>query len=61
MSCGGRVNPYKDAHMSAATFAASFPQMKAFQAFMDPMARSQLAERVGLFPDSTMPLRAAAE
>jgi FAD/FMN-containing dehydrogenase len=61
MSCGGRVNPYKDAHMSAATFAASFPQMRAFQAFMDPMARSQLAERVGLVSDSGITLRAAAE
>ncbi len=61
VNCGGRVNPYKDAHMSAATFAASFPQMKAFQAFMDPMARSQLAERVGLVPASLMPLKAAAE
>jgi FAD/FMN-containing dehydrogenase len=61
ISCGGRVNPYKDAHMSAATFAASFPQMKSFQAFMDPMARSQLAERVGLLPDSTIRLKAAAE
>jgi FAD/FMN-containing dehydrogenase len=61
MSCGGRVNPYKDAHMSAAAFAASFPQMKAFQAFLDPMARSQLAERVGLMPDSATRLKAAAE
>jgi FAD/FMN-containing dehydrogenase len=61
MSCGGRVNPYKDAHMLAATFRASFPQMRAFQAFMDPMARSRLAERVGLVSDSAIPLRAAAE
>jgi FAD/FMN-containing dehydrogenase len=61
ISCGGRVNPYKDAHMPAATFAASFPQMKAFQAFMDPMARSQLAERVDLFPDSANRPKAAAE
>jgi FAD/FMN-containing dehydrogenase len=61
ISCGGRVNPYKDAHMSATTFAASFPQMKAFQSFMDPMARSQLAERVGLIPDSARPLKAAAK
>jgi FAD/FMN-containing dehydrogenase len=57
-SCGGRVNPYKDAHMSAATFAASFPQMKAFQSFMDPMARSQMAERVGLISESIIPLKA---
>jgi FAD/FMN-containing dehydrogenase len=52
MSCGGRVNPYKDAHMSAATFAASFPQMKTFKTFMDPMTRSQMAERVGLISGS---------
>jgi FAD/FMN-containing dehydrogenase len=48
IAAGGRVNPYKDAHMSAATFAASFPQMRAFQPYMDPMARSRLASRVGL-------------
>jgi FAD/FMN-containing dehydrogenase len=44
----GRINPYKDAHMSAETFAASFPESASFQRFMDPMARSAFARRVGL-------------
>jgi FAD/FMN-containing dehydrogenase len=45
---GGRVNPYKDAHMSAATFAASYPEIADFRSFIDPMARSRFAERTGL-------------
>jgi hypothetical protein len=61
VASGGRVNPYKDAHMSAATFAASFPQVKAFQAFMDPMAQSQFAARVGLVAARTIRRTAAAE
>ena len=30
ISAGGRVNPYKDARMSPASFAASFPQWRDF-------------------------------
>lgn len=48
LAAGGRVNPYKDAHMSAATFAASFPQAAEFCCYIDPHARSRFAERVGL-------------
>jgi FAD/FMN-containing dehydrogenase len=44
----GRVNPYKDAHMSAATFNASFPDRAAFQRMMVAGARSQFSQRVGL-------------
>ncbi len=48
IDAGGRVNPYKDAHMSPEIFAASFPAMQAFRHHMDPMARSRFADRVGL-------------
>jgi FAD/FMN-containing dehydrogenase len=49
---GGRVNPYKDAHMSAATFDASFPDVTAFRSFMDPMMQSRFGHRVGLHAQS---------
>jgi FAD/FMN-containing dehydrogenase len=45
---GGRVNPYKDAHMSAATFNASFPQITAFKQWIDAGNSSQFSARVGL-------------
>jgi FAD/FMN-containing dehydrogenase len=45
---GGSVNPYKDAHMSPETFAASFPESANFKRYIDPKARSRFAERVGL-------------
>jgi FAD/FMN-containing dehydrogenase len=48
IAAGGRVNPYKDAHMSDATFAASFPEASAFRPFIDPLALSRFAVRVGL-------------
>jgi FAD/FMN-containing dehydrogenase len=48
IDAGGAVNPYKDARMSARTFARSFPQADAFRAFIDPMAASLLSDRVGL-------------
>jgi FAD/FMN-containing dehydrogenase len=48
IQAGGRVNPYKDAHMSAETFAASYPETTKFKDFMDPMARSRFSQRTGL-------------
>jgi FAD/FMN-containing dehydrogenase len=48
IDAGGRVNPYKDAHMSPVTFKASFPESEDFKRFIDPHARSRFAERVGL-------------
>jgi FAD/FMN-containing dehydrogenase len=48
IAAGGRVNPYKDAHMTAETFASSFPNIQTFRQHMDPMARSAFAHRVGL-------------
>ncbi|MFM9975828.1 MAG: FAD-dependent oxidoreductase [Beijerinckiaceae bacterium] len=53
----GRVNPYKDAHMSAATFAASYPEADSFQPFIDPLARSRFAVRVGLIKASPDTIR----
>ncbi len=58
VAAGGRVNPYKDARMSAATFHASFPQARPFQASMDPAASSAFAVRVGLMaapPSQVLP------
>ncbi len=51
LTAGGRINPYKDAHMSAETFARSFPDTELFRQNMDPMARSTFAERVKLTPE----------
>lgn len=48
IAAGGRVNPYKDAHMSAATFNASFPQITAFKRWIDAGSSSQFSMRVGL-------------
>lgn len=50
LAAGGAINPYKDARMSAAAFEASFPDWRAIRPYLDPMARSAFAERVGLVP-----------
>ena len=36
VEAGGAVNPYKDARMSAQTFAASFPDWRMLEAARDP-------------------------
>jgi FAD/FMN-containing dehydrogenase len=46
VKAAGRVNPYKDARMSPATFAASFPQAAAFARHIDPAFQSQFWDRV---------------
>ena len=46
VSVGGRINPYKDARMSAATFAASFPQAKSLKPHIDPAFQSMFWSRV---------------
>jgi FAD/FMN-containing dehydrogenase len=43
---GGRVNPYKDARMSPATFEASFPHWRDFAAHIDPGFSSSFWRRV---------------
>lgn len=46
IAAGGRVNPYKDARMSPATFAASFPCWQDFAAHIDPGFSSDFWRRV---------------
>ncbi|TQI73812.1 FAD/FMN-containing dehydrogenase [Bosea sp. AK1] len=46
IAAGGRVNPYKDARMSPATFAASFPRWRDFAALIDPGFSSDFWRRV---------------
>ncbi|RYD29630.1 MAG: FAD-binding protein, partial [Sphingomonadales bacterium] len=45
IAAGGRVNPYKDARMSAETFAASFPGWRALEAQRDPAIMSDFWRR----------------
>lgn len=46
LAAGGRVNPYKDARMQAATFEASFPQWRSFARHVDPGFSSDFWRRV---------------
>jgi FAD/FMN-containing dehydrogenase len=46
IAAGGRVNPYKDARMSAATFEASFPHWRDFARHIDPGFSSSFWRRV---------------
>ncbi|WP_054142141.1 FAD-binding oxidoreductase [Bosea sp. AAP35] len=46
LEAGGRVNPYKDARMSPATFRASFPQWRDFAQHIDPGFSSSFWRRV---------------
>lgn len=46
IAAGGRVNPYKDARMSPATFEASFPQWRDFARHVDPGFSSGFWRRV---------------
>ena len=46
VSHGGRINPSKDATMSAETFANSFPNYKVFEKYRDPGITSRFIERV---------------
>lgn len=46
IAAGGRVNPYKDARMPAATFAASFPHWQTFARHIDPGFSSDFWRRV---------------
>ena len=48
LGVGGAVNPYKDARMPAAVFAASFPGWQRILPYLDPQARSGFSVRVGL-------------
>jgi FAD/FMN-containing dehydrogenase len=48
VEAGGRVNPYKDARMSAETFAASFPHWGRLEAMRDPALCSDFWRRTAL-------------
>jgi FAD/FMN-containing dehydrogenase len=48
VAAGGAVNPYKDARMSPAVFAASFPQWRALEALRDPAFLSDFWTRTAL-------------
>ncbi|MEZ5812883.1 MAG: FAD-binding oxidoreductase [Rhizobiaceae bacterium] len=62
VAAGGAVNPYKDAHMSAETFAASFPEWPQLEALRDPAFMSDFwARTAGRLPARRLPLLAAAE
>lgn len=62
VAAGGAVNPYKDAHMSAETFAASFPAWPELEALRDPAFMSDFwARTAGQLPARRLPLLAAAE
>ena len=51
VAAGGRVNPYKDARMSPATFAASFPRWRQLEALRDPVILSDFWRRTALSPE----------
>ena len=53
VAAGGRVNPYKDARMSAQTFAASFPHWRRLEALRDPAILSDFWRRTALSTEMT--------
>lgn len=61
VSAGGAVNPYKDARMSAATFAASFPAWRQLEALRDPAFASDFWRRTALRLTDAPNFAAAAE
>lgn len=48
VEAGGRVNPYKDQRMSAATFAAGFPDWHRLERYRDPRFSSDFWQRTAL-------------
>ncbi len=62
IGAGGAVNPYKDAHMSAETFAASFPEWREVEARRDPAFMSDFWARTAMrLPVHRLPRLEAAE
>lgn len=45
LEAGGRINPYKDARMSAQSFATSFPEWQKLEAMRDPALMSDFWRR----------------
>ena len=48
IEAGGAVNPYKDARMSAAVFAGSFPRWRELEAMRDPAFQSDFWRRTAM-------------
>jgi FAD/FMN-containing dehydrogenase len=62
IDAGGRVNPYKDARMSAAVFSSSFPGWRNLEASRDPAFMSDFWRRTAMQLKLSDPnLRQAAE
>ena len=62
VEAGGAVNPYKDARMSAQTFAASFPDWRMLEAVRDPAFMSDFWARTARqLPHASQAQRQAAE
>ncbi|MCR5859511.1 FAD-binding oxidoreductase [Mesorhizobium sp. J428] len=62
VEAGGAINPYKDARMGAATFAASFPRWREFGSLRDPAFVSDFWRRTALaLPASGTGFASAAE
>lgn len=61
VAAGGAVNPYKDARMSAAVFAASFPGWRALERMRDPCFMSDFWRRTAMVAKQTARLDQAAE
>lgn len=62
VDAGGAVNPYKDAHMSAETFAASFPNWPDLEVWRDQAFMSDFWSRTAMqLPIQRLPLLDAAE
>ena len=62
VEAGGAVNPYKDARMSADTFATSFPNWQQLEAVRDPAFVSSFwARTAGRIPASHLDIVEAAE
>lgn len=62
VDAGGAVNPYKDARMSATTFAASFPDWRRLERLRDPAFCSDFWRRTAMtFGEAGMGFATAAE
>lgn len=59
VAAGGRVNPYKDQHMSAETFAAGFPDWEQLERLRDPKFNSNFWQRTALAISHPIPALAA--
>lgn len=61
ISAGGAINPYKDARMSAAAFAASFPGWRAVERLRDQAFMSDFWRRTAMAVADAEATRSAAE